>query len=593
MVDTPWGASESLRDRRLSPGPGNSPEEVADNQRRRLFGAMVASVAQRGYAATRVADLVELSGVSSRAFYDLFPDKRACFLATLEELLSQTALGGVDSFVELIGVQSAAARICLVEAYAAGPEAGDRLDDAAARVESMMVRATAESSERPAFPPEMVSAYFGAIAEVARTRLRLGREAELPGLIDDIADLASSYRPPPEPFRAPSRRAADGPEPRDAHDHAERILRALTAVVAEHGYAEATVEQVVKEAGISWSMFYAHFEGKDDALLAAIDSGCAQIAAAVVPVFRRGAEWPQGVRTALGGFFSFLASRPALARLLMVEVFAGGPAALAHREEGLRPIRMLFGEGRSLRPDLPAVAFEAIAGGIDHLAYRRIRETGPESLPALAPICSYIALAPFIGAREACAAANADGRYRGSRAPDPEAVRAVGGEPIRQRILRLLAERNAGAGEIAIALGVDEAIIEEHLQELRDGIVETIERRAGEEIYRSRMRPIETEEWSRLDPAQRQLMSAQFDRQTREDFERATSSGAFDARPEMVRVRIPHSLDEQGWRELSDLHAETVTKALEIQRRSGERLEASGDSWIAARTILAFFEVSP
>src|SRR5690349_19967798 len=84
MVATPWGDSETLRDRRLRPGPGASAEAVAENQRQRLFGALVACMTDRGYEDTRVADLVELSGVSSRSFYDLFPNKEACFVAAFE-----------------------------------------------------------------------------------------------------------------------------------------------------------------------------------------------------------------------------------------------------------------------------------------------------------------------------------------------------------------------------------------------------------------------------------------------------------------------------------------------------------------------------
>ena len=83
-MPTPWGADDSLRDRRLRPGPGTPREEVVANQRERLFGAMVASVGERGYQATTVGDLASISGVSSRTFYELFPDKKACFLATLE-----------------------------------------------------------------------------------------------------------------------------------------------------------------------------------------------------------------------------------------------------------------------------------------------------------------------------------------------------------------------------------------------------------------------------------------------------------------------------------------------------------------------------
>jgi hypothetical protein len=66
MVVTHWGASESLRGRMLRPGPGSHSKEVEINQRERLSGAMVACVSERGYHATRVTDLVQVSDVSGR-----------------------------------------------------------------------------------------------------------------------------------------------------------------------------------------------------------------------------------------------------------------------------------------------------------------------------------------------------------------------------------------------------------------------------------------------------------------------------------------------------------------------------------------------
>jgi AcrR family transcriptional regulator len=449
MVATPWGQSESLRDRRLRPGPGVPREDVVANQRERLFGALVASLAQRGYEATTVADLVEISGVSSRTFYDLFPDKRACTLAALEAIIeaaiayaAQTvgegvgdpAPGGVvlparptevavdweerarqgfDSFAQMVAAQPAAARLALIEAYAAGPEVLVPLENAVAGFEWLTRKMLEQSPERAAMPAEMVMAHIGAQQEIARTRLRLGTEAELPGLMDELWELMLSYRPPPQPLRLAGRPPRPQPESIDAHDHAERALRAFTAVVAEKGYAETTIEAVLKRASMSATTFYAHFHGKEDAMLAAVDSAVAQMMAVILPAFRRAPDWPEGIRAGFGAMFNFLASRPALARLIGVEVYAAGPAAVERRRESSKPLEMLATEGRKRSPQTPAIAAEAIAGGVYTLGYRRIRDSGPEALPALAPICTYIALAPFIGAEEACRVANGDGRGRG------------------------------------------------------------------------------------------------------------------------------------------------------------------------------------
>src|SRR6476660_3329233 len=90
MVRTPWGDATELRARMLRPGRGMPREEAERNQRERLFAAMVATVAEKGYEATTVADLVELSGVSRSAFYRHFDDKQACFLAAVEAIVDPT-----------------------------------------------------------------------------------------------------------------------------------------------------------------------------------------------------------------------------------------------------------------------------------------------------------------------------------------------------------------------------------------------------------------------------------------------------------------------------------------------------------------------
>src|SRR3954447_14662937 len=90
MMRTPWGDATELRQRMMRPGRGMPREEAERNHRERLFAAMVAPVVEKGYGATRVADLVALSGISRSAFYRQFADKKECFLAAAEELIKPT-----------------------------------------------------------------------------------------------------------------------------------------------------------------------------------------------------------------------------------------------------------------------------------------------------------------------------------------------------------------------------------------------------------------------------------------------------------------------------------------------------------------------
>jgi AcrR family transcriptional regulator len=54
-----------------------------DPFRRRLLDGLAASIGERGYRATTVADIVRHARTSKRTFYDQFPSKEQCFLELL------------------------------------------------------------------------------------------------------------------------------------------------------------------------------------------------------------------------------------------------------------------------------------------------------------------------------------------------------------------------------------------------------------------------------------------------------------------------------------------------------------------------------
>lgn len=431
MVRTPWGDAGELRGRKLNPGLGTPREEVERNQRERLFGAMVACVAEKGYGATTVADLVELSGVSRATFYAHFADKEACFVATIEAILeASVAIGaatqggageweertreGLRKFIAVIGAQPAAARLCLVESYAAGEAALDPLGRAVDQIVALVAAGLAELPERRGTPPELTRAVIGGLHWVFYRHLQAGTEAKLTGLADELWAWAMSYEPPPRPLRGRRSRVAavsgDGAAPPfAAHLPSERILRGFAAAVAEKGYARTTIAEVAARAQISQATFYAHFEGKQDALFAAIESSGAQMMAATLPAVRRAKSWTEAVRVGLTSILGFLAAEPDFARMQAVEAFAAGPAAIVRREESVTEVvevTLALALGRV--PGPPGIAQEATVGAIGGMLYDRIRHEGPESLPACAPLATYVALAPFVGGERACAVARGE-----------------------------------------------------------------------------------------------------------------------------------------------------------------------------------------
>jgi AcrR family transcriptional regulator len=432
MVRTPWGDARELRAGRLSPGPGTAPEEVSRSQRERLFGAMVAVVSEKGYEATRVSDLLELSGVSRKAFYEHFADKRECFLAAVESLVEagtaimlhgyntpgeweQRVQTGLEAFTQLLVAQPAAARMCFVEIYAAGEPAIELVDRTFSDFEKVLQGALEETEDRAGTPPQIVRALIGGLRKVIHTRLHRGQEADLEGIAPALTEWAMTYYPPPEPLRKGRRpkRTADGEVRALAeHDQAERIMRAMAEVVAERGYAETTLDEIVSRASCSLATFYSYFADKEEAMLATLDRGGALLLATVLPAFRRGGEWPQAVRTALGAMLSYAIEEPAFAKLGAVDVYAAGRRALEQRDQVMEGMGLLLADGYKVSPGASPIAAEAIGGAIYALTYDQVLAGGPESLPEIAPLATYIALTPFLGPEEACRVANGDGRRR-------------------------------------------------------------------------------------------------------------------------------------------------------------------------------------
>ncbi|HEY8810145.1 MAG TPA: TetR/AcrR family transcriptional regulator, partial [Solirubrobacterales bacterium] len=63
---------------------GYSREQVAHHQRERLIAGLAEAVAEKGYAAVTLTDIVMHAKVSRRVFYANFESKEQCFLAAFE-----------------------------------------------------------------------------------------------------------------------------------------------------------------------------------------------------------------------------------------------------------------------------------------------------------------------------------------------------------------------------------------------------------------------------------------------------------------------------------------------------------------------------
>ena len=432
MTLTPWGDADGLRERKLPPGRSTPRDEVTRNQRERLFAAMVACCEDQGYENTSVADLLEISGISRVTFYEHFDDKVDCFSAATQEALqiaveaiarrqgtegsaAERARSALEAFVELLTVQPAAARMVLVESYAAGERAVGPVREAITEIGRMAHGALTHMPGHEETPLELAEAIVGGFYRVFHGRLQTRREKELPGLLPALWDWALSYPPPPQPLRLRGRRGVvplDGATPPfAAYSPEQRIIRSFSATVAKRGYQQVTIADIAAAASISQGTFYEYFRDKADALSAALDASGAQMLAATLPAAKRAEDWPQAVRIAMGGICGFFAAEPAFAGLRILAIYAAGPEALAQRDSSGRELLSgILGPAFENSPEVDEIVLEAILGAISGTLYHQLRANGAEALPETAPLLTYLALAPFLGAEKACAVAIGNAR---------------------------------------------------------------------------------------------------------------------------------------------------------------------------------------
>jgi AcrR family transcriptional regulator len=114
--------------------------EVVRSQRERMLRALAQTMADKGYVATTVADVLRAAGVSRETFYEQFKSKEDCFAHAYEAAAMILLAGlaeaqGADGdpldrlsralrvYLDTLAAESEFARLFLVEVYAAGPEA--------------------------------------------------------------------------------------------------------------------------------------------------------------------------------------------------------------------------------------------------------------------------------------------------------------------------------------------------------------------------------------------------------------------------------------------------------------------------------------
>jgi AcrR family transcriptional regulator len=272
------GQEEPRERDRARPGADGLPREhVTEIQRVRILAAMADVAAERGARATSVAHIVAQAGVSRRTFYDLFEDREDCFLAAFDEAVAQAARSvipayeaqvrwreriraGLLALLVFCEKEPALARLCVVEALAAGPRALERRGEMLDRLLWAVDQGRAERPARvPEPPPLAAEGAVGAVLSVIHRRLVAGAGEPLTPL---LGELMSAIVLPYLGFSSSQKelqRAAPPPQKRKNRAHRDPLdgldmritYRTVRVLIAIGSGPLASNREIAMQAGIS------------------------------------------------------------------------------------------------------------------------------------------------------------------------------------------------------------------------------------------------------------------------------------------------------------------------------------------------------
>ncbi len=176
-------------------GPGRprlTEEEVTENHRLRILYAVARLAAEKGYAAMTITDIKTLARIDGHVFYRLFADKQEAFAAAHElgfqrvmDVTSKAFFSAAAwpersweagrALTQLLDANPLVGTVGFVEAYAAGPETTQRVEDSHAAFMFFLQDGLVHSKREPPPSREAMEAIIAAVFEIIFLQARKPR----------------------------------------------------------------------------------------------------------------------------------------------------------------------------------------------------------------------------------------------------------------------------------------------------------------------------------------------------------------------------------------------------------------------------------
>jgi len=206
---------------RAAPARGAEASPASDAVRQKLVGGLTEAIADKGYAAVTIADVVRHARVSKRTFYEHFADKEECFLAAYraasDDILAAIAAeaarvelpwservhAAASAYFAALESQPALTRTFLLEIHAAGPRALAVRREIHQRFADLLRRLVSAARKDDArigpLSAAMATAIVGGINELVLVALEKGATRKLHELAGTAEELVRAVLAPTRP----------------------------------------------------------------------------------------------------------------------------------------------------------------------------------------------------------------------------------------------------------------------------------------------------------------------------------------------------------------------------------------------------------
>jgi AcrR family transcriptional regulator len=175
-----------------------------------MMDAIAELTAERGYGATKIADVVSRAGVARKTLYDNFSGKEELFLAAFDTAVAEaresveaacaevseadgeSVEAGLEALLAFLAAHPAQARMCMIEAISATPASAAQYEEAIQDFVELLRGGTPPTMGRPKTLEETL---VGGVVWVLQQRIR-NDEVEVVGrLLPELSGFVlSPYR---------------------------------------------------------------------------------------------------------------------------------------------------------------------------------------------------------------------------------------------------------------------------------------------------------------------------------------------------------------------------------------------------------------